>query len=242
MDSTNGKSTAHWVDNAKPIPIHHVRTWALRLLMVSAALAVSGIILEAVDVSYLLWLQSGGIPDKFTPGMLDTVRGVLGLCQLFVLIVSIFPVAKWFYRAYSNIGASSRLRLNHTPRFYVASFFIPFVNLYTPYKITLELWDKALQNFKSLENVRNLPKKTLHDPPPIGLWWACWLATNFLGRISALTSSETISSIINGMLLGIAGDVAGVSAALLLIAVIKRVTEIQDDSDFLARHPQTQNG
>ena len=125
------------------------------------------------------------------------------LCQLLCYaawIAAAVLYCRWLYRAYGDVAL-----LQGTVRFKpgeaVASFFLPFVGLWRPYRVMVELYEAS--------DPRGLPSPggglTAGDSAPVvekafpvRSWWAAWLlapvATGILENVSSLSTAITLLS------------------------------------------------
>lgn len=80
---------------------------------------------------------------------LNTVFGVvfsisifLNLAYLTLLIVSVFTFIRWFQRAYYNLSILTNTCI-YDDSWAIKGWFVPFMNLYVPYRIMKELYKKT---------------------------------------------------------------------------------------------------
>ena len=70
-----------------------------------------------------------------------------------------------------NLGALSGQRLSFTPSWSVGWYFIPIANLFKPYQAMKEIWEVS-HKYQSASN------------STLGIWWALWLISNFIGEFA----------------------------------------------------------
>jgi hypothetical protein len=139
-------------------------------------------------------------------GLLIAAGGVVG---------GSVAVVMWTHHAYRNLGVMGVQGLQWSPRWAVAAWFIPVVNLCLPYLVLREIW------------------KTSRRPEELVLlaWWGAWVAGLLLGLLSQVTylySGPVLLFPLLGDLLGIVGNVALLIAGALAIVVIRAITTHQD--------------
>lgn len=143
----------------------------------------------------------------------DTVSGWIGICFIVCAIIFSF----WIYRASSNTHSlNPNIKIEFRPGLCLGSYFIPFLNLYWPYKSMKELW---LLNVKS------------NNTDIILSWWITYLLFNF-------TAIAVLKLSINDQLglqwyigLDTASNVFGIISALLAIKIVKKINKIQHPHD-----------
>ena len=89
---------------------------------------------------------------------------------LFTLLV-IIAMMFWVYRAWANLRDMGLESLNYTPGWAVGSFFVPFINLVTPFRAMRELANRSAG-----EDVWQI----LSPVPDVSSWWSCFIAAMFL--------------------------------------------------------------
>lgn len=90
------------------------------------------------------------------------LHSVSAYFSAFILLLCVPFFLMWFYNAYSNVGIVMPGRTEFHPKMAVWNWFIPFVNLYRPYKMAIEIWEEpsALLQKRRL-TIKSTPKMTL---------------------------------------------------------------------------------
>ena len=131
----------------------------------------------------------------------DSRQQVIGILYLIALIVTGIAFLKWIHRANKNCHGFGAQGMEYTPGWSIGYYFIPFINLYKPYRAMKEIW-KVSTNPTNWQNE--------NSSALLGWWWALWLISGFLGQalfrmsmradtISSLQASTTVS-ILSGIL------------------------------------------
>ena len=233
MFGTNSHGDAPAGELTSPEPFRSGHTLAL---IVVALFVVYILVNLAALVSNLLQLEmlsdvASGV--RYTRGQLqlnDLRQLVASLLSLAVFVMLAVAFLVWVHRAYRNLralGNPPRL-LNYSPGWAVGSFFIPFANLYLPYKIVREIWDL------SDPNVRTQDDLMFHQPggsPLLVVWWLCWLgisvAATIVFRLAlGAKTLDTLLWVTKGFIFVRSFNVV---AALPALMVVRRIDRRQEE-------------
>lgn len=139
-------------------------------------------------------------------------------------IGAVISVCMWTYRCASNARIIAPLRMSMSAGMAVGSYFIPFYNLFGPYRAmcdTVEITQEA----SGRSGIRRL----------VLPWWLCWIFANFLERISskfAEQSPEGPAYVL--ILLSISLILA---AGVLLCVIITKLSAAQDSIELAPSQP-----
>ena len=125
------------------------------------------------------------------------------------IIGSAVAVPMWMHRAFRNLPALGEQGLRWSPAWAAGAWFIPFANLFIPYRVMRELWS-------SCGDGQPLPQR----------WWTAWIAgiaANFAG------SELARGNVAVGDVFSFISSVCAVIAGFLLITMIRRATRRQRD-------------
>lgn len=165
-----------------------------------------------------LEMASGAInPDSPPP-----LRLVAVFAQLGVTLVTGFLILKLIYRYSRNAHALVPTGLEIRPPWAVGWFFVPIAFLWMPFKGVREAWQVSTDPVNW---------KTVPTPSQLRLWWGLWLGTNLIAnlsfRLSQMGGSEAAAA---SDVVEIIGDLVGVGADLVFIAVVRRLTAMQTEA------------
>lgn len=152
------------------------------------------------------------------------VEGIASIFHFVVFVLLIVFFCQWMHRAYSNLPALGAKRLRFSPGWSIGNFFVPFINLVYPLYAMREIWH--ISNPSDRQH-RSHPDRW--PVPLLGSWWACWLLMSLIGNVSfrMTVQGKEVSTIIAGEWLGVISSVFSIPAALLAIAVVRRIDEFQ---------------
>lgn len=172
-----------------------VVTWLLRSTMV--LMAVNALCF----LSFALWGRTK------VPEIASAHIGVVVVQIILTIVTGIFFL-RWKYRAYRNLQAACVVRLKTSPGWVVASYFIPFVNLYRPASAMNEIQSRSKARIGGLV---------------LG-WWLLIVIGSVLERV-ALTAPGTDNRA--GHTATFVAILMTIVAGYLLLRIIRTITEKQ---------------
>ncbi len=104
----------------------------------------------------------------------------IAVILLALALISVVTFIMWLWRAYSNLHALGCHDL-YNRAWTVAAWFIPFLNLYLPYKIMQTMF-KGI-NIQLMGKNTLLQSSTQADGSKIGVWWTLWIISGFFGNM-----------------------------------------------------------
>ena len=198
----------------------HLLLFLVLCLLASAAGVASG----AWQLDLLNQVAQGAAISEERAVLNDTLYGAVGLVQTGLFLVTAVLWLRWLYASYRSLGTAYRevetpgvATTRFTPGWAVGYWFIPIVNLYRPYQVMAELWSGSRELVPGRAPSRR--------PHLVGLWWAVYLLSGFVGRLflRESLSAEELSGLLASTRAGLVNDVVGILAALLAILVIRDI-------------------
>ncbi len=155
----------------------------------------------------------------------DLRQAIIGLLQSVAYIMSIIFFLNWFRRAYGNLHRLGIDYLNYKQSMAVWSFFIPFINLYRPYKIMKEIWIETQEQIEKLAPEFHINKSTLL----VGIWWTLFLISNYVGQFAfrSIFREDTLQDLINSTMAYMVSDFIDIPAALVTLLLILRISKYE---------------
>lgn len=159
--------------------------------------------------------------DNLVTGVARVGVGVYLLTAIFVLI--------WLHRVVRNNHASGERYLRFSPAWAVGCWFVPFLNFVVPYQAVREAWGGSDPELPwSTPDTRRRSRGS----PLIAVWWLTFIGGSLVGLaaigfgpnsgIDPLTRVRAITYIT------IVQEAIELAAALLVIAIVARLTARQD--------------
>ncbi|MFV0599213.1 MAG: DUF4328 domain-containing protein [Bacteroidales bacterium] len=139
-------------------------------------------------------------------------------------IISAITFIMWFRRAYHNLHQKISY-LSWKEGWASGAWFVPFLNLYRPYQIMMELYKDTIELLKKKDN--NLASKLTTNY--VNLWWSLWIISNILSNISFRyqIKAETIDEYKTSTVLTIANCIMLIPLAFITIKVIKDYSKVE---------------
>jgi hypothetical protein len=205
------------------------------LFLVFIAVAAFSVFSNLLQLSFLSEAAEGGGVSQEAADMNDTRQGAVWIIHLVVRLALAVAFLLWLHRASGNMAAlgNTKAKIEYTPGWAVGSFFIPFANLFLPYRAVSEVW------VRSEPPVREEGGGLAFAPrPPTTLvlaWWVTWLVSNFIGRAASRfgDGADTIETLQMVTWAAILSDVLSIVAAVLAVMVVRSIDRRQEER---ARH------
>jgi len=99
----------------------------------------------------------------------DQRQSYIKICHLICLIISGILSLNWIYTANKNLQNHFN-NMKYTPGWSVGWYFIPFFNLWKPFKAMKEIYEKS----HNLNKISVIPLSVLR------VWWFLWIFNSFL--------------------------------------------------------------
>jgi len=156
----------------------------------------------------------------------DLILMVVGVLYTVVYIISVITFIQWFRRAYYNLHTIEK-NLLFTEGWAAGAWFVPILNLFRPYQIMQELYNKTFAILRTnLESFSNKKNSNL-----VGTWWFAWIVANFIANIDtrvALRANE-LSELIDSAYLSIASSAIAIPLGFVAIKVIYDYSLMEDE-------------
>ena len=208
---------------------------AVLLLWVMAALELATFISEAMQYIMIQeYFVTGEISDV-TADSNDMRQAFIYILYLAGFIICVITFISWFRRAYYNLGV--HMKKSKTDGWAAGAWFVPILNLFWPYQIMVELYEKTILyiNSKHPESYTYTAKTTVF----VGWWWAFWILNNIMGQVvSRVTiAAETLEDLSLDSQLSMVNAVLGIVAALFAIKVVTDYMKLEKVYFKVAHEP-----
>jgi Domain of unknown function (DUF4328) len=128
----------------------------------------------------------------------------------------------WLHRAARNLAALGREGMKFSPGWCVASFYVPFVNLFRPAMAVAEVWRASDPGPQADGGAWRMvaASSTL-----VGLWWSTWLASTLLSNVASRIPDPRTTGYV-----GLAGSVLMAIAAHACVRLMRSIEGRQDQA------------
>ena len=211
-------------------PISTLSRTLVVLLAIGGALGAMGALLGLVQG--IAFPELAGLEEPQTGSQTAMMVGVAcqALVYLFVYIATFIVFAMFTHRSCYNAHALGARGMEFTPGWAVGWYFIPFLNLFKPYKAVQEMY-QALDPEAGSDDWRLLGSV----PGFVGWWWAAWIVSNVLGGITgrvAFSSDPAAHAI--APWLDVVDGLLDVALSILAIVVVRSLTARQEQKARVA--------
>ncbi|MEM7475196.1 MAG: DUF4328 domain-containing protein [Planctomycetota bacterium] len=148
------------------------------IIVLMVCVLMASIIVMIADTIGHLMFPTYSDPDAAVSeeemGLLLLIMGVAAIQVLSTLVLGIL-VCIFMYRANANARSFGAIGMEHSPGWCAGAWFVPILNLFRPFQCMSEIYraSKAPATFKQID-----------APQKIGMWWACWIISTILDRLS----------------------------------------------------------
>lgn len=107
----------------------------------------------------------------------------------------------------------------------VWAWFIPLIVFFRPVQIMYEIWTETQEKIKKMDSTYVIKNGVLI----IGLWWALFIISNFVGRYVLKTAfkDETLEQLIESSQAILISDILQIPEALLVILIVYQLSKME---------------
>lgn len=147
----------------------------------------------------------------------DLLELVIAIGYLVAFVISGVMFLRWFTRAYSNLKLRTPYT-DHTMTWVWASWFVPIISAFKPFKIMSELYRRT----STLLSEAGADLQNRHTSAVLGWWWALWLVSNVVTNASFRYSmtAESVEELINVAIINLIDNAIGIPLAVITVKVI----------------------
>lgn len=201
----------------------------IALLLVWIASALGLVVVNLLRLDLVNRIASGQPVSLDEARASDNLVSSVALAHVGVYVLAAIAVLMWLHRAVRNSHILGERYLRFSPGFAVGCWFIPFANLVLPYQAVREAWgasDPALP-WSTPDTRRRSRGGGL-----VVAWWLTFIAGSLAGAASVgfgpNSNTDPLTSVRAITYIALAQAALTFVAALLLIAVVTRLTSRQD--------------
>ena len=174
-----------------------------------------------IDLLQLVQRSDLGVPEEMAEAN-DTRQMLVLLIYLITYLVTIVIFFRWVYLSNRNAHALGARGMEFTPGWAVGWFFVPFANLWQPYKAMKETFQASHPS--QTDNWHHV------EPPSIlAVWWGLWIISLITGRVAGRTTTDSIDDMITSTWTGIASDAVEVILLLVTLVIVSKLSTWQSE-------------
>lgn len=197
----------------------------LTVFWILISFALLGVLSDYNELQILKSIQNGYYVSEEKANLSDLFQVILGIIQFGLFITSAVVFLNWFRRAYGNLHRIGITYIRHKESMAVWTWFIPIIWFYRPVQIMYEIWTETQEKIKKFDSSYVLKSGGLL----IGLWWALFIISNFIGRYILKTAfkQDTIDQIIESSQAILISDIMLIPEALLVIIIVQKISKME---------------
>jgi hypothetical protein len=155
---------------------------------------------------------------------------VISLVFMVGYIVSVITFIQWFRRAYYNLHLLVP-NLNYTEGWASGAWFVPILNLFRPFQIMKELYEKT----HLLLIQKNINYNYKYTSKYMVIWWTLWIVINFADRISGQISkyATTIDDFLFSTLFTLITGIFFIPLSIFTVKVIRDYSLLEKELTLL---------
>jgi len=196
-------------------------TVAGALLATVAVLDVVRVWAISTEASILRAVRDGTAFSLSDARASDERLGVLTGWYVILIVGSAVAWCVWQHRAHANLRAFARSGLRFTPGWAVGWWFVPIASLWKPFEAVRELWKASDPDSDTVS------WRSIRTWPALGWWWVCWLGSGVISAVGSAQRGTDLDDTIRGDMIVMAALALQVVAAVIAIAIVRRVVARQ---------------
>lgn len=230
LTSTEPPTSTEPLTSAEPYRSGRARAAVtLVLLLLFVLVSLASILSSLLRIGLLEGAAGGDIPEDMV-AVNDLREGLIALLLALVNLATVVAFCFWVHRAYRNLRALGNLpsALEYSPGWAVGYFFIPILNLFMPYRVVREIWQKSDPAVRTRDD---LTYAVASSAPLVLTWWLAWIAANFLDRAVSrfYGDAETSETLAWASKADIFSTALWIAAAVLAALVVRGIDRRQEE-------------
>ncbi len=184
-----------------------------------------GLLIGYNEMQILKKAQIGEYVSEEAENLSELLQGIIGLVQFGLYISSVVVFLNWFRRAYGNLHRADITYINHRETMAVWAWFIPIVSFYRPVQMMNEIWTETQETIKNFDTTYVTKKGGII----IGLWWALFIISNFIGWyvFQTIKKQDTIEQMIKSSEANLISDFIQIPEACLVIFIVHKLSKME---------------
>ena len=196
-----------------------------KILLAAGAIATGiAILADALSLAISPLTDEQEVGDNMMGAGIALVLFLVSILQFIIYLTTVVFFLMWIHRAYKNLRAfNPASRLENTPGWAVGSFFIPIANLFVPYRIVKEIWQKS---WPGDEIISYAPSR----PATFPLWWTFWLLASISGNVNGRYDLDPSTPQSLSAMVSIVGGTLSILASIFAYLVVDAIDKRQEET------------
>jgi hypothetical protein len=172
-------------------------------------------------------ISNGTTYSDQTVALIGGGEVALALANFSANLVTIITFILWFRRAYANLDRVGTHITQSNDNMAFWGFAIPIMNLFKPYQMMKETWEKTQQTSRSMEEAYQMNQASVF----ILTWWLWFVVSRIVDQISLRLNLnvETIEDYISAAKLDTFVSLFDILGCFLTIYMIKKIASKEKD-------------
>ena len=193
-------------------PLRGRASWAVRLLVVTAAVNA---------LSFLVELRDRSLLDASQPGLFgrltsyDAHQALLLDAFLATMLATVVVFLCWLHRAHRNASQLGSDELRCSSRMAIGIWFVPILNLWRPKHVLDDVW-------------RGSDPDGSQSSDLILLWWGLFLVSGIIANIASRMSMATLADVRAQNTVDLVAYALRIGAAVAAAVLVRRITDRQE--------------
>ncbi len=146
---------------------------------IAAFVRALGVVSNLLQLGLLRRIEVEGNLPRGAAAANDARQALLGDLDVALFVVTTIALLLWLYRAYRNAQLVGSRATRFTAGWAVGWWFVPIVNLFRPYEILRELWDRSYAGNGAV-GAQAAPGRDV-----VSWWWLAWVGAALGSRAVA---------------------------------------------------------
>ncbi len=209
-----------------PLSAHKRANTAVIMLCIFLVYQGLMLVLGLVEFAAISSAVSNGDYSNDAGGAVSAIKWLLTFGQSMLFIATAVVFLMWVHRANRVLHDKGIQKLEHTPGWAVGWFFVPIANLFKPYLLIKEIFQRSDPDRVELS--------TLDEPSSEGVgwitaWWIGWLLSGAVDTLASVAFQQAGNIVLRYSALKIAflSDLLFTATTALLIVVISKIDNRQ---------------
>ena len=196
-------------------PYRDVRGLAKTVIILLACSGLLSLLLGVVNTLYYAALDAPDLETQISNAEpIETMMMGVGVLMVLVYLSTVISFCMWTSRMMKNTWAIKGGNAQMKPGWAVGWYFIPLANLWKPVQAVQEMRDAVFTHGKGLS---------------LTPWWATWVISNFVSRISSKMPTDTIAELQSSSLFDAVTSPLDIASAIFALLMVKKLTNKQHE-------------